>query len=122
MKFKIDENLPLEFAGLLQVAGYDALTVVDQELKGESDPNLITVCQQEERILVTLDLDFADIQTYPPQEFPGIMVLRVQRQDKQHLIEVFQRVIPLMLQESLARRLWIIEEARVRIRDGEEAD
>jgi predicted nuclease of predicted toxin-antitoxin system len=27
MKFKIDENLPTEFAEILQEAGYDAMTV-----------------------------------------------------------------------------------------------
>jgi hypothetical protein len=34
VKFKIDENLPVEIAGLLRVAGYDAITVIEQELRG----------------------------------------------------------------------------------------
>ncbi|WP_017715576.1 DUF5615 family PIN-like protein [Kamptonema formosum] len=118
MKFKIDENLPAEFAGLLQAAGYDAVTVAEQKLQGKSDALVIEVCRQEERILVTLDLDFADIQTYPPEEFPGIMVLRVSRQDKPYLISVFQRAIPLMAREPVEHRLWIIEETRIRIRGG----
>ena len=37
MKFKIDENLPLEIAELLWTVGYDALTVIEQELRGEGD-------------------------------------------------------------------------------------
>ena len=63
MKFKIDENMPLEAAALLRDAGYDATTVSDQNLTGASDSSLITVCQKEERVLVTLDNDFADIRT-----------------------------------------------------------
>jgi hypothetical protein len=58
---------------------------------------------------------------FPPWEFPGFTVLRVHRQDKLHLIEVFQRSIPLMVREPAEHRLWIVEETRVRIR-GEEAD
>jgi len=94
-------------AGILQSAGYDAVTVAEQKLPGNSDALVIQVCRQEERILVTLDLDFADIQTYPPEEFPGIMVLRVSRQDKPYLISVFRRAIPLMAKEPVDHRLWI---------------
>ncbi|MDF5714819.1 MAG: DUF5615 family PIN-like protein [Rhizonema sp. NSF051] len=82
MKFKIDENLPVELANLLQEAGYDAMTVNQQNLSGEKDPKLMDLCQQEGRVLVTLDLDFADIRSYPPKQFLGIMVLRAIRQGK----------------------------------------
>jgi len=119
MKFKIDENLPVEMADLLRSAHHDATTVVDQELRGEDDLHIIEACLQEGRALVTLDLDFADVRTYPPQRFPGLMVLRVRRQDKRHLLAVFRRVIPLITREPVRHHLWIIEEARVRIR-GEE--
>jgi hypothetical protein len=37
MKFKIDENLPIELAGELLVAGHEAVTVDDQQLIGGSD-------------------------------------------------------------------------------------
>lgn len=41
MKFKIDENLPIEVAELLQQAGYDAMTVLDQHLGGKADPKIV---------------------------------------------------------------------------------
>lgn len=82
MKFKIDENMPLEVAELLRNAGHDSATVAEQNLSGTSDTSLATICLKEERILVTLDNDFADIRTYPPNKFPGIIVLRLNRQDK----------------------------------------
>jgi len=117
MKFKIDENLPVEIAELLRSAHHDAMTVMDQGLRGADDRHIIDVCLQEGRVLVTLDMDFADVHAYPPQQLPGLMVLRVRWQDKCHLIAVFRRVIPLIEQEPVERRLWIIEETRVRIRD-----
>ncbi len=49
----------------------------DQRLVGTSDRHLSEVCKSEGRIFVTLDLDFADIRTYPPDEHPGIIVLRL---------------------------------------------
>lgn len=120
MKFKIDENLPVEIAELLQLAHHDAVTVTNQGLNGEDNLDIIEVCIQEGRVLVTSDLDFADIRAYPPHQFPGIMVFRVRRQDKRVFIATFQQVIPMIEREPVEHHLWIIEETRVRIRGEEE--
>ena len=115
MKFKVNENLPIEVAQCLRSAGYDAMTVLEQIMGGETDTNLYQVCQQEERILVTLDLDFSDIRTYPPGESAGIIVLRFSRQDKGYILDNFDRVIQLLEQEIIDRRLWIVDEVQVRV-------
>ncbi len=117
MKFKVDENLPVEIAELLRAVQHEARMVTEQGLSGGDDLHVVDVCRQEERILVTLDLDFADVRAYPPKNFPGFMVIRVHWQDKHHIIETFRRAIPLMDREPVKHRLWIIEETRVRIRD-----
>ncbi len=119
MKFKIDENLPIEFVDLLIAAGHEAISVYEQHLQGNLDQVIIDTCAKEGYILVTLDLDFADIRAYPPAQYPGLMVFRVVYQGKRHLIEVFQRAILILVQEPIEGRLWIIEETRVRIRGGE---
>ncbi|MGJ3251134.1 MAG: DUF5615 family PIN-like protein [Elainellaceae cyanobacterium] len=116
MKFKIDENLPLEAVEMLQQADYDAIAIYDQGLNGESDQILSQVCQQENRILVTFDLDFADIRRYPPAQYPGIIVLRLPQQDKPYVLLVFQKLIPKLTLEPLENHLWIVEENRLRIR------
>lgn len=118
MKFKVDENLPAEVAELLRAAQHDALTVVKQGLTGQPDRHITNVCAEEGRILVTLDLDFADIRTYPPAESPGFIVIRPDRQDKLHIINLFQQVIPLLSQEPVSHHLWIVEDGRIRIRGG----
>jgi predicted nuclease of predicted toxin-antitoxin system len=115
-RFKTDENLPLEVADLLRAHGYDALTINDQRMSGASDPNIAEVCQQEGRTLITLDLDFADIRCYPPASHSGMIVLRLRRTDKLALLAVTRRLIALLDQETVAGSLWIVDEARVRIR------
>lgn len=116
MKFKIDENLPVELADLLQNEGYDASTIYSESLKGAKDPTVIAVCQQEQRVLIILDLDFADIHRYPPQNYLGIIVLRVYRQDKPYLMSFFQTLIPAIERHPLKGHLWIVEEGKLRIR------
>lgn len=77
MRFKTDENLPLEAAGLLRQAGRDAATILEQQMGGDPDENVASACRREDRVLVTLDLDFADLRTYPPESHPGVVVLRL---------------------------------------------
>jgi predicted nuclease of predicted toxin-antitoxin system len=117
MRFKVDENLPVEVAHLLREAGHEATTMLEEHLGGSDDRTVASICQQESRALVTLDLDFADIRTYPPAQYAGMVVFRLARQDKSHVLEVCARVIPLLSHEPLVQRLWIVEENRVRIRE-----
>ena len=117
MRFKIDENLPVELAELLREEGHEANTVLEQGLGGRGDPDIASICQREELVLITLDTDFSDIRVYPPEEFSGLIVLRLRQQDKTHVLELIPRLIPMFSAEPLAGRLWIVEEERVRIRD-----
>lgn len=116
MKFKIDENLPVEVASLLENAGYDALTVLDQEMGGGSDDDLAAVCKKEDRVLITLDLDFADIRIYAPQAQAGIIILRLKRQDKPYVLPMIDRLIKSFSEEQVQKSLWIVDEERIRIR------
>ncbi len=52
MKFKTDENIPLEAVDLLRAAGHDALSVFDQSLSGHPDDNVASICQHEDRVLI----------------------------------------------------------------------
>jgi predicted nuclease of predicted toxin-antitoxin system len=118
MKFKIDQNLPVEFSTILQQAGHDALTVLQQHLGGAPDPKIVAVCRQEDRTLITADLDLSNIRQYPPDQHPGFIVLRLKEQTKPKQIALLQRTIPLFATAPLLGRLWIVEEGKVRIRGG----
>ena len=76
MRAKLDENLPVEAVELLRAAGWECDTVYDEGLAGGEDPKVASACQAGARVLFTLDLDFADIRAYPPNEYVGIVVLR----------------------------------------------
>jgi predicted nuclease of predicted toxin-antitoxin system len=88
IKLKIDENLPNEVAQHFNQRGRNVQTVLDQNLKGCTDEILLRICQEEKRILVTLDLDFSNITLYPPGTYEGIIVFRVKNQSKNSDIEL----------------------------------
>ncbi len=116
IRFKVDENLPAEAATILTDAGHDAVTVLDQRLQGTPDQNLSEICQAEGRAIVTLDLDFSDIRTYPPADYPGIVVLRLTKQDKATVLEALKSLLPAFAAEPVAGTLWVVGEDKIRIR------
>lgn len=122
MRFKIDESLPPESSTIFRNNGYDALTVWDQGLQGRSDAQLVSVCREERRTLVTLDLDFSDIRAYPPNQYPGLIVMRLSSQSRTHVLRVLRNLVPILSKEPLEGRLWIVDDATVRIHgEGEES-
>jgi predicted nuclease of predicted toxin-antitoxin system len=116
MKFKLDENLPLELVDLFKGEGHDAASVLGQQLGGACDSTLAEHCRAEKRALVTLDIGFADIRSYPPERYSGLIVLRLRRHDKPYILDVTRQLLPRLSTEPLSSHLWIVEEGRVRIR------
>jgi predicted nuclease of predicted toxin-antitoxin system len=116
MRFKTDENIPLEAVNLLRMSGHDALSVFDQSLAGQPDDRIASVCQQEGRALLRLDTDFSDIRTYPPANYPGLIVLRLARQSAPAVTRVLRRLLEVFATNDCHGRLWIVEHNRIRVR------
>jgi predicted nuclease of predicted toxin-antitoxin system len=116
LRFKIDENVPVEAAQLLVEAGYDCHTVHDERLVGATDEMVALACQAEARVLVTQDLDFADVRAYPPGTHPGIIVVRPRSPHRDGMLALLRRAIPLLRHEVLAGCLWVLDGDRLRIR------
>lgn len=117
MKFKIDENLPAEYVLYLREAGFEAHSVETVNLSGANHAVLFAHCQEEDRILLTLDLDFSNLQAYAPSFHHGIVVRRPARQDKQTLISLLKRLLPVFGSKSPHQQLWIVELDPIRIRE-----
>lgn len=101
---------------MLREADHDVETVLGEELGGASDEELVAVCGAEKRVLITLDLDFANVLRFPPSRHAGIAVLRLP-----HPIElgaIHDRTETLL--EAIKRegeptgQLWIVEQDRIR--------
>ncbi len=88
MRFKVDEDLPDDIAEVLRMHGHDAETVYGEGLRGKTDPTIAERCQQEQRAVVTLDLDFANITVYPPEKYPGLIVLRIADQSRALILRI----------------------------------
>ncbi len=116
MKLKLDENLGGTAFRYLENAGCDVSTVRLQNLCGSADRDLIEVCASEGRCLVTLDLDFSNPLQFPPENYAGIVVLRLPRQPSgEDIIDCLQTLVAAVpLGTPLVGTLRIVSKGRVR--------
>ena len=82
---------------------------------------VIQVCQNEQRCLVTLDLDFSNPLQFNPANYSGIAVLRLPNSlNSQDLLDGIKTLINALKQEEITGKLWIIQKGRIRIYQPED--
>jgi predicted nuclease of predicted toxin-antitoxin system len=76
MKRKLDENLSRPLKPVLIGLGHDVLTAADESLLSHPDTEVAACAAREGRILLSRDIEFADLRKYPPGSHPGIILFR----------------------------------------------
>jgi len=115
MKIKLDENLPLRLAFLLQELGHDVDTVQDEQLVGHRDAEIWNAAQRESRFLITQDLDFSDSRKFVPGSHHGILLVRLHSPNRKNLIS---RVVELFQTENSSewsRCFVVASERKIRV-------
>src|SRR5687767_7838017 len=78
MKFLLDMGLSPRTAGFLRSQGHDAVHLRDQNLSRLPDEQIITKAAQEQRVLVTFDLDFARLLALLRLAQPSVILFRIE--------------------------------------------
>lgn len=102
----------------MRSCGHEATDARDVGLRSAADPEIASYACREGLCLLTGDFDFSDIRAYPPQEYAGLVVLKLPRdataQYIAHLVGSFLERRDLVA--GLEGRLAIVEPGRVRLR------
>ena len=115
MKFKLDENLPIDLARVLGGLGHDVDTVPQEALTGRPDSVVWACAQEAERILITQDMDFSDIRRFAPGTHNGILLVRLVNPSRRGLVD---RVGGLFLNEPIEEwhgSFGVVTDRRVRV-------
>jgi predicted nuclease of predicted toxin-antitoxin system len=116
MKLKLDENLSRHLKPVLISLGHDVLTAADEDLLSRPDVEVAACAAREGRILLSLDVEFADLRKHPPGSHPGSILFRpvsLGPLSVNHFVERFVRSTNL---SELSGCVAVVEPQGVRVR------
>lgn len=116
MRIKLDENVTVTAREHLARLGHDVDAVIDEELGGRPEADVLAAAVASGRALVTFDLGFGDPRQYPPGSHRGIVLLRLRDQQPGNVVSVLQRLAEHHDLDSLVGCVVVVTEALVRIR------
>jgi len=107
MQFLLDEDVHIKLLSWLKDAGHNVVRVPS----GFKNGQVIGLARSESRILITRDKDFSNRLMYPPDQSPGIIILRIHPPQ----YEAFVSALKLLFQalpaaEDFSGKLVILEE------------
>lgn len=120
MRFKLDEQLDPRLGALVAEGGHEVETTQQEGLAGANDDVIYDSCRREGRILITLDLDFANPLRFPPGTTEGLVVVRPRRNVLPQIQATLASALPELKSRSLRGKLWIAEPGRIRVYDPAE--
>jgi predicted nuclease of predicted toxin-antitoxin system len=116
VKFKLNENLPVELMTDLRGLGHDADTVIDEGLRGEADTAVVHAASAANRILFTLDKGIANLQRYPIHQHAGVVLFRPDTSGRGAVIAFVRERLNRVLEMDLTDRLTVVGPSRIRFR------
>lgn len=116
MRLLLDQNLSPQTTAFLSDLGYNVVDARQLNLLGASDAEILRCAQQEGRIVITFDADFADTNEYPLGTHAGVIRLRIFPQTLEILHPVLERELAELVKANIAGCLVIIDNWRVRIK------
>jgi predicted nuclease of predicted toxin-antitoxin system len=116
VRLLLDENLSPQQTAFLREQGHDAVAVVDIGLSGQPDSRIREFAIEDNRVLLTLDADFANMLRFPPAGTPGVIRLKIHPPKEQAVREQIQKALALLKDTPLAGCLAVSHGDMIRIR------
>ena len=80
MRFLADMGVSITTVQALRAAAHDAMHLREEGLIRLPDPDIVAKAAQEQRVVLTFDLDFGDILAVTRTETPSVIIFRLRNQ------------------------------------------
>lgn len=109
MKFLADQCVWGKTIRLLQDNSFPVTTLKEIGQQIASDEEVLKIAKEEDAILITNDLDFSNIVTYPPSKYEGIIVLRLTARTQAAVHKVLLDLLKKIKLEAICHSLVVID-------------
>jgi len=115
IKLLTDENISPKVVASLRQHGINILDTKEQKWYGTDDEILLRIAYQEQRFVLTHDADFGTLAINQGKPCYGILYLRLRNIKPLNVSRVCHELFQQDM-EITPHTIWVIEEARIRIR------
>jgi predicted nuclease of predicted toxin-antitoxin system len=116
VKILLDHNVPRRYVRLLEAWGHSAIAMTDYIAESSSDVCVIALAQELDAVLMTFDLDFANILDYPPVDYGGILGLRFASVDDDGLDQMLRLALSELERDDIRSALVVVTPNHYRVR------
>ncbi len=109
MSFLLDNCTPDDYRQLLLSWGYQATFLRQHTTPNISDPDVLKMADQLGAVLLSVDKDFLNVKTYPPQNYQGIIVIRDKHNTRQAIALILKQAIDTLYRDKLRGVLVIVD-------------
>lgn len=116
MNFLADMGISPRTVAFLRSLGHDAIHLHEQGLDRLPDPGILTKAYQEQRILLTHDLDFGELMAASQASLPSVIIFRLRNMQPDQVNHYLSEIIR-QHQDILSQGVIIsVVERQVRVR------
>jgi predicted nuclease of predicted toxin-antitoxin system len=116
MKFLANMGISPLTVAFLRGQGHDALHLHEQTLDRLPDPDILEKARSEDRVLLTTDLDFADLLAHSGAQLPSVILFRLRDMRPDNVNEYLARVLDRFSQELATGAVISVTERELRVR------
>lgn len=116
MKFLADMGISPDTVLWLRRLGYDAVHLHEQGLERLPDPEILSKAKEEQRVLLTHDLDFGYLLAISRAQLPSVVIFRLADMRPSSVNHHLENVLQRHTGELESGAVVIVTEGRTRVR------
>ena len=116
MRFLADMGVSMSTVRALRAQGHEAVHLRELRLGTLSDADILEKAKQEERVVLTFDLDFGDLLAAGSFDLPSVIIFRLHNQTPSFVTPTLLDVLAHQGRALEDGAIVIIEDARHRVR------
>ncbi|MEM6427789.1 MAG: DUF5615 family PIN-like protein [Deinococcota bacterium] len=116
MRFLADMGISPKTVVFLNSQGYDATHLRDSNLERLADPEVLSKARDEQRILLTHDLDFGELLAASGADLPSVIIFRLQNMRPERVNKTMLALINSYEDVLTSGAILSITDTKVRIR------
>lgn len=116
MRFLADMGISMSTVEALRQEGHEVVHLREEGLQRLPDPAILEKARQEERAVLTFDLDFGDLLAIGGQKYPSVIIFRLRNESPPTVTMALFQALADERHALADGAIIIVEDARYRIR------